>query len=84
MTCFIGNGVVVAMDALLKEMAELEERGIPVRDRLRISTACPLILPYHVALDQARELARGDEKLAPQGVVLALPTRTRWPVVVCV
>ena len=66
-TCFIGNGVVVAMDALLKEMAELEERGIPVRDRLRISTACPLILPYHVALDQARELARGDEKIGTTG-----------------
>ena len=51
----------------MKEMAGLEERGVPVRDRLRISTACPLILPYHVALDQAREIARGEEKIGTTG-----------------
>ncbi|MCP4789523.1 MAG: adenylosuccinate synthase [Gammaproteobacteria bacterium] len=66
-TCYIGNGVVVAMDALLKEMKELEERDVPVRERLRISTACPLILPYHIALDQARELARGEAKIGTTG-----------------
>ncbi|MCL6271983.1 adenylosuccinate synthase [Sansalvadorimonas sp. 2012CJ34-2] len=66
-TCYIGNGVVLAPDALLKEMAELEERGVPVRDRLRLSPACPLILPYHVALDQARELARGKAKIGTTG-----------------
>src|SRR5690606_32777111 len=53
--CLIGNGVVLSPEALLKEIGELEGNGIPVRDRLRISPACPLILPYHVALDQARE-----------------------------
>ncbi|HIJ34524.1 MAG TPA: adenylosuccinate synthase, partial [Gammaproteobacteria bacterium] len=60
-TCFIGNGVVLAPDALLKELNMLEENGIPARQRLRISEACPLILPYHIALDQAREVARGKK-----------------------
>ncbi|MFT5483146.1 MAG: adenylosuccinate synthase [Halieaceae bacterium] len=66
-TCLIGNGVVVCPEALLKEMAELEGRGYPVRERLRISPACPLIMPYHVALDQARELRRGDAKIGTTG-----------------
>ncbi|MEH6548747.1 MAG: adenylosuccinate synthase [Pseudomonadales bacterium] len=66
-TCFIGNGVVVSPEALLKEMAELEERGVPVRERLRISPSCPLILPIHIALDQARELARGKAKIGTTG-----------------
>ncbi len=66
-TCYIGNGVVLAPDALLKEMAELEERGVPVRERLRLSPACPLILPYHIALDQAREIARGKAKIGTTG-----------------
>ena len=65
--CLIGNGVVLAPDALLKEMAELEENGVPVRERLRLSPACPLILPYHVALDVARESARGDAKIGTTG-----------------
>src|SRR5690554_2693525 len=52
--CYIGNGVVLSPEALIKEVGGLEARGVPVRDRLRISPACPLILPYHVALDQAR------------------------------
>ena len=66
-TCLIGNGVVLSPEALLKEMAELEARGVPVRERLRLSPACPLILPYHVALDKARELARGDAKIGTTG-----------------
>ncbi|GLS24526.1 adenylosuccinate synthase [Marinibactrum halimedae] len=66
-TCLIGNGVVLAPDALLKEMKGLEEKGVPVRERLRLSPACPLILPYHVALDQARELARGNAKIGTTG-----------------
>ncbi|GAB3105125.1 adenylosuccinate synthase [Aestuariicella hydrocarbonica] len=66
-TCMIGNGVVLAPDALIKEMAGLEETGVPVRERLRLSPACPLILPYHVALDQARELARGNAKIGTTG-----------------
>lgn len=56
--CYIGNGVVLAPDALLKEIDRLEEAGIRVQDRLKISEACPLILPYHSALDCAREAAR--------------------------
>jgi adenylosuccinate synthase len=65
--CLIGNGVVLAPDALLKEIAELEERGVPVRERLRLSPACPLILPYHVALDNARETRRGEDKIGTTG-----------------
>ncbi|MEH6587313.1 MAG: adenylosuccinate synthase [Halioglobus sp.] len=65
--CLIGNGVVLSPEALLKEMAELEARGVPVRERLKISPACPLILPYHVALDQAREAKRGSEKIGTTG-----------------
>lgn len=66
-TCLIGNGVVLAPDALFEEMTELEARGVPVRERLRISPSCPLILPYHVALDQAREVARGSKKIGTTG-----------------
>src|SRR5690554_326508 len=66
-TCVIGNGVVLAPDALLKEIRKLEEKGVPVRDRLILSGACPLILPYHQALDQAREAARGDAKIGTTG-----------------
>lgn len=65
--CLIGNGVVLAPDALLEEIVQLEERQVPVRDRLRLSPACPLILPYHVALDQAREKRRGDAKIGTTG-----------------
>ncbi|AKH70710.1 Adenylosuccinate synthetase [Spongiibacter sp. IMCC21906] len=66
-TCLIGNGVVLSPEALLKEMGELEEKNVPVRERLRLSPACPLILPYHVALDVAREVARGDAKIGTTG-----------------
>ena len=66
-SCVIGNGVVISLDALLKEIAELEKRSIPVRERLRISPACPLILPIHIALDQAREVARGNKKIGTTG-----------------
>ncbi|QEY59583.1 adenylosuccinate synthase [Pseudomonas sp. C27(2019)] len=65
--CLIGNGVVVAPDALLREIVKLEEKGVPVRERLRISPACTLILPYHVALDQAREAARSEGKIGTTG-----------------
>ncbi len=65
--CYIGNGVVLSPEALLKEMKQLEETGIPVRTRLKLSPACPLILPYHVALDQAREQARGEAKIGTTG-----------------
>lgn len=65
--CIIANGVVLAPDALLKEMSGLEARGVPVRERLLLSEACPLILPYHVALDQAREKARGAKAIGTTG-----------------
>jgi adenylosuccinate synthase len=56
----IGNGVVLSPSALMQEIGELEQAGIDVRSRLMISPACPLVLPIHVALDQAREAALGD------------------------
>lgn len=65
--CLIGNGVVLSPEALLKEMTELENNGIPVRERLKISAACPLILPYHIALDQARERRRGKAAIGTTG-----------------
>jgi adenylosuccinate synthase len=65
--CIIGNGVVLSPDALLKEMGELEARGVPVRERLFLSEACPLILPYHIALDAAREKARGKKAIGTTG-----------------
>ncbi|MDP0589389.1 MAG: adenylosuccinate synthase [Candidatus Endonucleobacter bathymodioli] len=55
--CYIGNGVVLSPEALLKEMVQLEQRGVPVRERLKLSPSCPLLLPYHVSLDNAQELA---------------------------
>ncbi|WP_101759111.1 adenylosuccinate synthase [Oceanicoccus sp. KOV_DT_Chl] len=66
-SCVIGNGVVLSPEALLKEIAELEEKNVPVRERLLLSPACPLILPYHIALDQAREQAKGEAKIGTTG-----------------
>jgi len=63
----IGNGVVLSLSALLQEIGELETAGVRVRQRLRISPACPLVLPVHVALDQARERALGDVKIGTTG-----------------
>lgn len=65
--CLIGNGVVLSPSALLEEIQMLEAKGVPVRERLRISDACPLLLPYHVALDHAREQARGKAKIGTTG-----------------
>lgn len=65
--CLIGNGVVLSPSALLAEIDDLENRGVAVRERLRLSDACPLILPYHVALDQAREKARGERAIGTTG-----------------
>ncbi len=66
-TCYIGSGVVLSPEALLQEIDELERAGVAVRDRLRISGTCPLILPYHVALDRAREARAGDAKIGTTG-----------------
>ena len=65
--CVIGNGVVLAPDALFNEMNMLTEKGIPAKERLSISEGCPLILPYHVALDIAREKARGNKAIGTTG-----------------
>lgn len=77
MSCLIGNGVVLSPAALLTEIDGLEKQGVEVMTRLHISEACPLILPYHVALDQARERARATGRSAPPVAALARPTRTR-------
>jgi adenylosuccinate synthase len=65
--CLIGNGVVLSLDALLEESNMLIERGIPVFERLGVSPLCPLILPSHILLDQARERARGANALGTTG-----------------
>jgi len=65
--CLIGNGVVLSPAALFEELAMLDKAGIPARERLQISESCPLILPYHIALDQARELARGKKAIGTTG-----------------
>ena len=65
--CYIGNGVVVSPEALLAEIDKLEAAGVNVTERLRISEACPLILPYHKAMDLAREAARGAKKIGTTG-----------------
>jgi adenylosuccinate synthase len=65
--CIIGNGVVLHLPALLQEIDRLEARGVEVSDRLRLSAACPLILPSHIALDQAREKAAGGLAIGTTG-----------------
>ena len=68
--CYIGNGVVLSVPKLLEEIAGLEKAGVEVRSRLRVSEACPLILPYHVALDVGREAAKekaGTAKIGTTG-----------------
>ena len=65
--CLIGNGVVLSLEALIDEAQELIDSGVPVFERLRISPGCPLILPSHVALDVAREKARGSSAIGTTG-----------------
>ena len=65
--CLIGNGVVLSPTALFEEIGMLESKGVPARRRLKISPACPLILPSHVALDKAREQAKGAAKIGTTG-----------------
>lgn len=65
--CFIGNGVVLSPEALFTEMQELQSSGVNVSQRLKISPACSILLPYHVAIDQAREKARGDNAIGTTG-----------------
>ncbi len=65
--CLIGNGVVLSPAALIKEIGELEGNGVDVRSRLKISPATPLIMPYHIAVDQARERASGAQAIGTTG-----------------
>lgn len=65
--CLIGNGVVLSLPALMKEIATLEENGVPVYQRLKISAACPLVMPYHILLDQMREKVKGNSKIGTTG-----------------
>jgi adenylosuccinate synthase len=65
--CYIGSGVVLSPQALIEEVDMLEAAGVDVATRLKISDACPLILPHHVALDQAREAAKGDRAIGTTG-----------------
>jgi len=66
-SCLIGNGVVLSLDALIEEANELIGNGVPVHERLKVSPGCPLILPSHVALDAAREKARGSSAIGTTG-----------------
>lgn len=65
--CFIGNGVVLSLPALMEEIHTLEMKGISVRERLKISDACALLMPYHVSVDLAREARMGDGKIGTTG-----------------
>ncbi|MFZ1180862.1 MAG: adenylosuccinate synthase [Herbaspirillum sp.] len=65
--CYIGNGVVLSVPDLLREIDKLEAAGVEVASRLKVSEACPLILPYHVALDVAREAVRGAARIGTTG-----------------
>ena len=65
--CLIGNGVVLSPAALMEEIAELEGNGVEVRSRLKISPATPLIMPYHIAVDKAREIAAGGKAIGTTG-----------------
>ena len=65
--CYIGNGVVLSVPDVLREIDKLQAIGVEVPSRLKISEACPIILPYHTALDVAREVARGDAKIGTTG-----------------
>jgi adenylosuccinate synthase len=66
-SCLIGNGVVLSLDALVQEANALIDSGVPVYERLKISPGCPLILPSHVALDVAREKAKGAGAIGTTG-----------------
>ena len=66
-TCYIGNGAVVSLEALFREIDELKTHGVDAEPRIRVSGNCPLIMPYHIALDHAREAALGDKKIGTTG-----------------
>jgi adenylosuccinate synthase len=61
--CTIGNGVVVNPEVLAEEVRGLEERGLDVRDRLKVDGRAHLVMPYHIALDSHREIALGKARI---------------------
>ena len=65
--CFIGNGVVISIKALITEATKLIENGIPVYERLKISPGCPIILPSHESLDAAKEIKLGGSAIGTTG-----------------
>ena len=65
--CLIGNGVVLSPDALFEELDELQVRGVNAVERLKISPACPVIMPSHIAIDKARELSMGNKAIGTTG-----------------
>ncbi len=65
--CLIGHGVVLSMSALIKELNELDDAGVDAQSRIKIAPGCPLIMPYHVALDNAREVKRGKAAIGTTG-----------------
>ena len=65
--CYIGNGVVVSPSALIEEMDMLKSAGVPIDGRIVVSESCPIILPSHIAIDQAREISKGDAKIGTTG-----------------
>ena len=69
--CYIGNGVVVSVPDVLREIDKLEAVGVEVASRLKVSDAAPVILPYHTAIDLAREVKRGDAKIGTTGKGIA-------------
>ena len=75
--CLIGNGVVISLDKLTEEINSLEDQGVSVSERLRISLGCPLILDYHVAIDKAREGSMGINKIGTTKKGLVLPMKIK-------
>ena len=76
--CYIGNGVVLSLPALFNEIKTLETSGVDVSGRLFVSLDCPLILPYHIKLDQVRESGT-NQKIGTQAGGLVPPMKTRSP-----
>ena len=65
--CYLGNGVVLSPEAFFREIDELKSHGVDAEPRLHVSGNCPLIMPYHIALDHAREAALGSKKIGTTG-----------------
>lgn len=67
MQCYLGNGVVFSPSAFFSELDQLKEHGMDAESRLHVSGNCALLMPYHVALDHARENNLGKKKIGTTG-----------------